>query len=295
MTYVIFDLEFNGAFSKKKQRFVNEIIEIGAVKCDEQLNIIDNFSVLVTPQISKRLNSHVSRLTHINMSDLQKSNNTFTHVLSKFKKFIGDSVLMSWGTSDILVLMENHMYYFGEEKLPFLDSYVNLQTYCETALDYNDRSRQMGLSTCAEMIGIGFEDEALHRALTDAELTSLCFQKLYRKELFDSMTEVCDDDFYKKITFKNYNISDPHDPNIDRRELYYVCERCGHRAWRYSKWTVKNKSFRARFRCIRCRRDFEARITFKKCYDGVKVFRRSVDLPLPKKQNNENEKPAEES
>ena len=281
MTYVILDLEFNGAYSKKKHRFVNEIIEFGAVKCDEQLNIIDTFSALVNPQISKKLNSHVSRLTHINMSELQECNNTFTHVLSRFIKFLGDSALMSWGTGDVLVLMENYLYYCGEDRLPFLSRYVNLQTYCERALDYTDSAHQMGLSTCAGMIGLPFDSENLHRALTDAELTSLCFQKLYRAELFESCVAECDEDFYKRITFKNFNLSSMHDPGVDRREFYFVCDRCGRRAWRRGKWTVKNKSFRARFRCIRCRRDFEGRLVFKQTYDGVTVIRKLVDLPLP--------------
>lgn len=281
MNYVILDLEFNGAYSRKKQRFVNEIIEFGAVKCDEKLNIIDTFSSLVTPQISKKLNSHVSKLTHIHMSELQQSNNTFTSVLSRFKKFLGDAVLMSWGTSDILVLMENNLYYFGEEMLPYVSAYANVQRFCETALNYHDAARQMGLSTCAELLGIGYEDDALHRALTDAELTSLCFQKLYRPELFAGFVEPCTEDFYKRITFKNYNICDMKSPEIDRHEFYFVCDRCGHKAWRRSKWKMKNKSFRAQFRCIRCKRDFEGRIAFKKTYDGVSVIRRAVDLPLP--------------
>ena len=283
MNYIVLDLEFNGAYSKKKRCFVNEIIEFGAVKCDEQLNIIDNFSALVTPQISKKLNSHVSKLTRLQMSELQESNNTFTHVLSKFKKFLGDGILLSWGSSDILVLMENCKYYFGDDQLPFLNAYANLQHYCEEALDYHDRSRQMGLSTCAEMIGIGYDDGALHRALTDAELTSLCFQKLYKADLFERYVQPCDENFYKRITFKNYNICDPKDPAIDRREFYFNCEHCGKRAWRRSRWNLKNKSFRARFRCIRCHRDFEGRLTFKQCYDSVQVFRRAVDLPLPNK------------
>ena len=283
MTYIILDLEFNGAYSKKKHRFVNEIIEFGAVKCDEKLNIIDTFSTLVTPQISKKLNSHVSKLTHINMSELQESNNTFAHVLSRFKKFLGDGTLMSWGASDVLVLMENYQYYCGEEQLPFLTSYVNLQSYCESALGYQDTAHQMGLSTCAEMLGIGYEDDALHRALTDAELTSLCFQKLYTPELFGEFVMQCDGEFYRRITFKNYSICDAKSPDIDRKEFYFVCECCGHKAWRRGKWKLKNKSFRAHFRCIRCKRDFEGRITFKKTYDGVKVIRRAVDLPLPEK------------
>ena len=282
MTYIVLDLEFNGAFSKRHHRFFNEIIEFGAVKLDENLNMIDTFSELVSPQISKKLNSHVSQLTHIKMNDLKESNNTFTHVLSKFKKFLGDGMLLSWGNSDVLVLMENCRYFYGEETLPFLKAYCNLQSYCEAALDYHDRSRQMGLSTCAELLGIGFEDDTLHRALTDAELTSLCFQKLYRPELFEKYVDVCDERFYQKITFKNYNIYDLRDPNVNKKEMFFLCDQCGRKAFRRSKWRVKNKTFRAKFRCFRCRREFEGRITVKKCFDSVKMIKRIAEIPDPK-------------
>ena len=284
MNYIVIDFEFNGAYSKRHHRFVNEIIEFGAVKLDDRLNMIDTFSELVTPQISKKLNSHVAQLTHLKMNDLQECHNTFSHVLSKFKKFLGDGVLLSWGNSDILVLMENYRYFFGEETLPFLSAYCNLQHYCEAALDYHDRSRQMGLSACAELLGIGFEDGDLHRALTDAELTSLCFQKLYDPALFERFVLPCDETFYKRITFKNYNLYDIRDPEVNRKEMFFLCDQCGHKARRRSKWKVKNKTFRARFRCFRCRREFEGRITFKKCFDSVKVIKRIAEIPDPKQK-----------
>ena len=40
MKYIILDLEWNSAYSVKESRFINEIIEIGAVKLDENLNEI---------------------------------------------------------------------------------------------------------------------------------------------------------------------------------------------------------------------------------------------------------------
>ena len=284
MNYIILDLEFNAAFSKHRRRFVNEIIEFGAVKLDEQLNIIDAFSELVAPQISKKLNTHVSALTHITIDELKKSNNTFSHVMSKFRKFLGDGILMSWSNSDLLVLLENYRYFYGNDRLSFLKHYVNLQKYCERALGYGDRAHQMGLSTCAETLGIGFEDNSLHRAYNDAELTAACFKKLYDEELLKSFTYECDDDFYRRISFKNYNICDLRDPLVDRREMYFNCDACGKRAIRRSKWRLKNKSFRANFRCIRCRRDFEGRITFKRYYDNVEVIKKAVDLSPKEKE-----------
>ena len=288
MEYIVLDLEFNGAYSKNRHRFVNEIIEFGAVKLDEQLNIIETFSQLVTPQISKKLNTHVSALTHITLDELKQSNNTFSHVMSKFRKFLGDGVLMSWSNSDILVLIENYKYFYGNDKLSFLKYYVNLQKYCERALGYSDRSRQMGLSACAEQLGLSFEDNSLHRAYNDAELTAACFKALYDEELLRQYINVCDDDFYGRIAFKNYNICDLKDPGVDKREMYFNCDRCGRRAFRRSKWRLKNKSFRAYFRCLMCRRDFEGRIVFKRCYDHVEVIKKTAEIP-PKEKHEKTE------
>lgn len=284
MNYIILDLEFNGAYSKHRHKFVNEIIEFGAVKCDEQLNIIDTFSELITPQLTKKLNSHVSALTHITLDELKNSKNSFSHVMAKFRKFLGDDVLLTWSNSDILVLMENYKYFFGNDKLPFLKYYVNLQKYCERAIGYSDKARQLGLSTCASMLGITFEDDSLHRAYNDAELSAACFKALYDEELLQQYLYTCDDSFYERVTFKNYNICDLKDPHIDKREMYFNCETCGRRALRRSKWRLKNRSFRANFRCLRCHKDFEGRIIFKQCYDHVTISKKTAEVPVKERQ-----------
>ena len=51
MSYVILDLEWNGSYSKVLHKFVNEIIEIGAVKLDENLKVIDTFKQLIKPKL----------------------------------------------------------------------------------------------------------------------------------------------------------------------------------------------------------------------------------------------------
>lgn len=289
MEYIVLDLEFNAAYSKTRHRFVNEIIEFGAVKLDEQLNIIDKFSELVAPRISKKLNSHVSALTHITIEELKQSHNTFYHVMSKFRKFLGDGVLMSWSNSDILVLTENYKYFYGNDKMSFIKYYVNLQKYCQRAIGYSDSSHQMGLSACAGQLGLGFEDNALHRAYNDAELTAECFKALYDAELLKEYIHECNDEFYARMSFKNYNICDLRDPGVDRREMYFNCDKCGRRAFRRTKWRLKNKSFRAVFRCIACRRDFEGRIVFKRRFDHVEVIKKAVDIDPAEK--NKQDKP----
>ena len=59
VNYIIMDLEWNNTYCKKKKGFMNEIIEIGAVKLDSDLNIIDSYSVFVKPQLGKKLHARV--------------------------------------------------------------------------------------------------------------------------------------------------------------------------------------------------------------------------------------------
>ena len=101
MEFVILDLEWNGTYSKRKSGFFNEIIEFGAVKVNDRLCVEDTFSVVVKPQIGKKLSSKVKNLTNISSEELGLGV-TYTRAVSKFKKFLGNAVLMTWGTSEYL-------------------------------------------------------------------------------------------------------------------------------------------------------------------------------------------------
>ena len=118
MEYVILDLEWNGTYSRRKQGFINEIIEFGAVKCDESMQIIDTFSALVKPQVGKKISGKVKSLTSITNEELA-GGSQFMQVQSRFRKWMGQAVLLTWGTSDILTLIENYQYFCGSDKIPF--------------------------------------------------------------------------------------------------------------------------------------------------------------------------------
>ena len=134
MSYVILDLEWNGSYSKVLHKFVNEIIEIGAVKLDDELNVCDTFTMLVAPKIGKKLCSKVKQLTKITNEELKDDGVSFIKAISLFSDFLGDGVLMTWSDSDLHALIENYSYYTGRTRLPFLSRYCNLQSYCEDCL-----------------------------------------------------------------------------------------------------------------------------------------------------------------
>ena len=98
MDYVILDLEWNSSYSKKAKHFISEIIEFGAVRFNDKFEVLDTFSMLVIPQVGKKLSGKIKELTNISNEELAKGGATYTHVLSKFKKFLGESMLLTWGT-----------------------------------------------------------------------------------------------------------------------------------------------------------------------------------------------------
>ena len=58
MNYIVFDLEWNQCpYGKEKEnkKLPFEIIEIGAVKLDENRNVIDSFQEIVKPAVYHRL------------------------------------------------------------------------------------------------------------------------------------------------------------------------------------------------------------------------------------------------
>ena len=71
MQFVVMDLEWNNTYAKKANGYINEIIEIGAVKLDEDLENIDTFSCIIRSQIGKKLRGTVKRLTQLTNADDQ--------------------------------------------------------------------------------------------------------------------------------------------------------------------------------------------------------------------------------
>ena len=90
MQYIVMDLEWNNVYSIKRGGFMNEVIEIGAVRLDEQLCEIDAFSHLIKlPNWQAAASGHVRELTHLTNEDLQ-SGEPFTQTMAQFRKWVGN-------------------------------------------------------------------------------------------------------------------------------------------------------------------------------------------------------------
>lgn len=290
MSFVILDLEWNAAFSKKRKKHINEIFEFGAVKIDDNRQVIGRFSALVKPSIGKFMNPYVKKLTNLTFDDLKNAEHTFQSALKAFADFLGDSILMTWSNSDLLALLENQNYFTGSDKLGFLTKFCDLQSYCEHILGVGSASRQLGLGTCAELCLIDTESIEQHRALTDAELSYMCFKKLYKKSVFDEFVEdATNDEFYKKLTFKSRNITDLRNPLVDRSQMFFDCPDCDVRCVQKSKWNVKSRSFKAFFVCPECKKEYAGQVFVKQKYEGI-VFTKKLVESKPEEESENSDK-----
>ena len=78
MFYITLDLEWNQAYAQKalavqrqlKSRLRGEVIQIGAVKLNENMQPCGSYQIIVKPKYFKKLHRHVSELTGITQDQL---------------------------------------------------------------------------------------------------------------------------------------------------------------------------------------------------------------------------------
>jgi len=271
MYYVIMDLEWNNSYNKKLKSFFNEIIEIGAVMIDEDLDVVDTFSVLIKSQLSTKLSGRVKNLTHISNEDMY-GGISISKAISDFSKWVEgkDCIFMSWGNGDIRVMLDNLHFFCDIDGIPFISKYADLQKYCQTQLKLSN-SQQIGLSAAATLFGIDVSEYSTHRALDDSLLSWRCFRKCYNADALSSFIFTCDPDFYKRLLFKAKYITNINDERIDRSKMVCFCDDCRKRMRKVSEWKLVNQSFRALFFCKNCNSYNMFTVKFKEYFDHVDV------------------------
>ena len=95
--YIVFDLEWNQS-ANGKERSVPQIIEIGAVKLNENFQMTGEFHRLVRPQVYTQMHHAISEVTHMNMKELRNSGELFPDAATEFLAWCGeDAVFCTWG------------------------------------------------------------------------------------------------------------------------------------------------------------------------------------------------------
>jgi len=185
MTHIVLDLEWNQKKYKTAVRSIGEIIEIGAVRLNDDLEETGMFSMIVKPSIYPALHPYVREMVHISDEELD-AGTRFEDVYRAFCEFCTeDCVLYTWGLEDIEILMQNLAYY-GLPLNDFTRCY-NLQKAFAAQME-TEAQQQRSLAWCVEQLGIEELEGEYHRALTDARYTALIMKRLDMQAVYAAQT-----------------------------------------------------------------------------------------------------------
>lgn len=180
MNYIVFDLEFNQDFSsdkgKKHQRSFFEIIQIGAVKLDQNLNALDTFDRYICPSLYPVVNPFITELTGITTEQLV-SEKSFPESYEDFVEFTcnGDTVFCVWGMADLKELYRNISYHKLDQRL-LSRKYINLQT-CAAQHFHLPQKKLPKLKTAVTSLSIPLV-YTFHNAFHDALYTAEVFRRI---------------------------------------------------------------------------------------------------------------------
>lgn len=188
MNFIVFDLEFNQNISAlanshksdERSSYPFEIIQVGAVKLDEVLNVTGTFNRLVKPTIYSSILPFITNLTGIETEHLTDKK-TFPDIFAEFIDFAeDDAVLCMWGMSDIRELFRNSSYH-GLDMALLPKRYINLQHYASA--HFNSAGKKpMKLQHVVELMNIPVSSD-FHDALNDAYYTAEIFKRLYNSSV----------------------------------------------------------------------------------------------------------------
>lgn len=289
MNYVIFDLEWNRVVKAVKKRCPDEIIQIGAVKYNDKMQCIGTFNRFISPVLYKKLDPTVKKLTGLSQELLIKEGVLFAKAIKDFRKFVGaDSVLMSWGSQDALVLRKNCHYFNADAKLGFLTQFADVQRFATRALT-NEKSggNQLSVKMAADLSGIRYNEEKLHDALVDATISGMVFAKIFDKEkLKKYIVDASDIDF----SFKDVHVTNPDDKMVDKQIFKIRCPICGRFTRRKTGWSLSGNKFVSSQVCRKCKNQFLCSIEILKAYGDVMKYKKRIRLMKPEKNENSERK-----
>lgn len=282
MNYIVFDLEWNNAYNYAIKSGINEIIEIGAVKLNQDLEIVDTFKQLIKPQLSKKLSNRTKNLTNITNEEISEYGMPFNEAIADFKRWSRGkgNVFLSWSNSDLYVMANNFLNFLGGSTIDFMDKYCDAQKYCMSFIpqEDNENNNQIGLSRCAELFDISVDVDSLHRALSDCYLTVECLRKVFDKDRLNEFTFDCNRAFFERLLFKPYLIYDLNSTEFDINEIEMICPKCNGDLLFASDIEIRNKAYSFCCKCNECNKKFWGNVRAKKTYDGIVLSRRFVEM-----------------
>lgn len=222
MNYIFFDLEFNRPIGRIHSKLSFEIMEIGAVKTDENLNIIDTFRIYVRNRVYRSINRYVTKLTGITLKDLESGVN-FDKAYKIFRQWIGkeEFKVCSYSDSDQRVLDDNLKYnnIYNKRFQEVID--IQGEIMCKMNM-----SRQPSLKDLCYIYGVEVDESQVHKSLTDAMLLAKVYKEFLSCPL--SVVEMRNhvDDKYKDLFDLTKKITFDEAKKLDKRKYKVICPSC---------------------------------------------------------------------
>jgi inhibitor of KinA sporulation pathway (predicted exonuclease) len=259
MHYIVFDLEWNiagranpvDAATQAAMPF--EIIEIGAVKLDDQFRIVGEFSTQVRPKIYRILSSHIAAVTRRFQQSL-KFGLSFPDAARSFLAWCtaegDDYVLCTWSEGDTAVLRSNLAFHGFDDRLV---------TRCiDVQYVFDDLVEQAGIQRSIEY-AVDFlrlpKNEPFHQAVKDAYYTGLILGETagiaaQEHQLTDLAGQYAYDPNLTRSAKQTLEPAQSHDEVLTRLvSSNLVCPACDRPLQPLADWSREGNRADARFSC----------------------------------------------
>lgn len=175
MNLVVVDFEWNQAMRSDSPVFNHlpihlrgEIIEIGAVRLNDDYSVGEEFTIDVRPEYFRQMHYQVKKITGFDKERL--SNGVpFPEACEAFRRFCGDDVVfLTWGSDDRSIFEQNIIIH--DLDWDWIDEWINLQLIYNVQTGGN--KNQKSLADAMEHFEIP-QTRVAHDALGDAYNTAL--------------------------------------------------------------------------------------------------------------------------
>lgn len=183
MKYIVMDLEWNQSNTGMEEEVAAvpfEIIEIGAIRLEEDGAMTGEFSELIKPAIYHEMHKFTGELIHLQMRELAKGR-PFVQVAEEFFRWCGEEeyLFCTWGSMDLTELQRNmkfyHMNSLAEGPIAFLD----VQKLFSIA--FEDGKSRRALEHGVEALALE-KDIPFHRAFSDAYYTAKVLKRIMEEK-----------------------------------------------------------------------------------------------------------------
>ena len=270
MNYIFLDMEWNQPRRRSETVTLpvplhGEIIRIGAVKINDDMQETDRIHYCIIPKYYKKMNSAVGRVTGLSGASISYGQ-SFSEAYSRFLKWCGEeSVILVWGSEDEKMLDTNLAVH--KIKAPHPKFYDLQQIFARRIMN---SSKQYSLISAAETLEIPCELKA-HDALNDAVSCARIGLKMDLVRFlgsYEDMLREVNEEKQEKYYRTYMNIKSVEEAMSSRRITFLRCPRC-RRIMKREKWVFYSET--SAVNCCECREHggYYVRLKMKKCPDGT--------------------------